>query len=457
MNNSFKLILIAWFICLQSTFAQTKVYTPSEAQNNIYKDVLHNPLVLPTNKSIEDFSFLEPIAIDNKVVLIGETHYSRDVSILKDQIIFTLNDIDYFPLLIIEEQYSKTPFYNHYINIQDETKANDFWDEELNNFIYTVEDSLFINKLRIWNLTHPDKNISIGCLDLEWSWDQVLEEIISPYFHSLSEINSTELNTILDIGYNQSDEFFTKIKPYIQKAETTKHIGKHEFIDHYYITNVIESIESTFKAMSISGWWEYFRQKEMVNRITSKSYYGSHFENEKVIMYGGGFHMKSKVNYGLGDNFISEGSYLNYELKETKGQVYSIMLNAMSYSLGTMHNKTLRNNVSMGTQYTRVLNKLQKAYSTDTINENDYCFLYGFRTELEKYIFSNSYKEQQSAISLSDNQWLEIKKVTADVNNEDFSFDLDEEYNYNKEYDLMIYIPFNTISQMRYNKIEKLN
>lgn len=169
-------------------------------------------------------------------------------------------------------------------------------------------------------------------------------------------------------------------------------------------------------------------------------------------MYGGGFHMKSKVNYGLGDNFISEGSYLNYELIDTKGQVYSIMLNALSYSLGAMHNKTIGKNVSMGSQYTRMLSKLQKAYETGDIDENDYCFLYGFRTELEKYIFSTSYKEKKSAISLTDEQWIEIKQITSDANNEGLSFDLEEEYNYNQEYDLMIYIPFNTLSQVRVNK-----
>lgn len=449
MNNYIKLTIGFYILCMQSIFAQSPIYTLSEAENNIYNNVLHKPLTISTNNSIDNFSFLKTIAKDNKVVLIGETHYSSNVSLLKDQIIFSLNDYDYFPLLIIEEQYSKAPFYNHYININDESKANDFWDEELNEFIYTVEDSLFITKLRTWNLTHLDKRISIGCIDLEWSWDQVLENIISPYFHSLSGINSNELNAILDIAYNQSNQFFTEIKPYIQKAEKSQHIGKHEFIDHQYITNVIASIEATFRAMSINGWWEYFRQKEIVNRITSENYYGSYFNKEKVIMYGGGFHMKSKVDYGFGNNFISEGCYLNYELNETKGQVYSIMLNALSYSLDSMHNTTLGDNVNMGSQYTKMLNKLQKAFETGVIDEDDYCFLYGYRTELEKYLFSQSYQNQQSSIILTEDLWKELNEITINAKNENFSFDLEEEYNTSKEYDLMIYIPFNSLSQVR--------
>ena len=96
-------------------------------------------------------------------------------------------------------------------------------------------------------------------------------------------------------------------------------------------------------------------------------------------MYGGGNHMKSKHYYGVGDNFISEGSYLNFDNESTKGKVYSIMLNGMSFSLGKMKDINLDNSISQGIQYRKIISRMQKAYKEGLLNSNENYFLFGFR------------------------------------------------------------------------------
>jgi hypothetical protein len=133
------------------------------------------------------------VAQNNKVVLIGETHYSKNIENIKNRIIFTLNNFDYFPLVVIEREYSVTPYLNHYINLKNDNDAKLFFKKELNTKLNTVEDSIFLEHIRNWNIKNPKKNIKLGCIDLEWSWDEVMENVLKPYFIKLKNIDKSEI------------------------------------------------------------------------------------------------------------------------------------------------------------------------------------------------------------------------------------------------------------------------
>lgn len=459
--NRIRILILLFFSC-QLSQAQSlkdynisKVYSENEAKGNAFESIsgIESVDFNDINKdfsNVQDLYWLKQVVQNNKVVLIGETHYSKNIENIKNRIIFALNNFDYFPLVIIEREYSVTPYLNYYINLKNENYANSFFKKELSTKLNTVEDSIFIKHIRNWNIKYPEKNIKLGCIDLEWSWDEVMENVLMTYFLKLNNVDKSEIEEIFEIGLNQSDEFFAKIEPLIKKAEEQSLVGEYPFVNIEYIKNVIESISITFKAMSLSSWWEYFRQKEIVKRITDKRYFGEYFENQKVIMYGGGNHMKSNHYYGDGDNFISEGSFLNFENESTKGKVYSIMLNGMSFSLGKMKDVNLDSCITQGTQYRKIISRMQKTYKEGLLNSNENYFLFGFRNEFEKFIFSKPYQYKNSGIIISDKVWNEITNITTQLN-DNIQMTIELENENRNDYDKYIYIPYSPLTIARKN------
>lgn len=167
-------------------------------------------------------------------------------------------------------------------------------------------------------------------------------------------------------------------------------------------------------------------------------------------MYGGGFHMKSKHDYGNGDNFISEGSYLNFDNEITKGKVYSIMLNGMAFSLEKMKDVNLDNCISQGTQYRKIFTRMQKAYKEGLLQPDENYFLFGFRNEFEKFIFSKSYQYKNSGIILPTEVWNEITKISTQLD-DDIQMTIEMENENNDDYNKYIYIPYSPITIARKN------
>ncbi len=459
--NRTKILILLFFSCqlLQAQslkdYKISKIYSESEAKDNAFESInrIESLDFNDINKdfsNVQDLYWLKQVAQNNKVVLIGETHYSKNIENIKNRIIFSLNNFDYFPLVVIEREYSVTPYLNYYTSLKNENDAKLFFKKELSTKLNTVEDSIFLEHIRNWNIKNPKKNIKLGCIDLEWSWDEVMENVLKPYFIKLNNIDKSEIKEIFEIGLNQSDDFFARIEPLIKKAEKQNLVGEYVFINIEYVKNVIESISTTFKAMSLGSWWEYFRQKEIVKRINDKRYFGEYFKNQKVIMYGGGNHMKSKHYYGVGDNFISEGSYLNFDNESTKGKVYSIMLNGMSFSLGKMKDVNLNNCISQGTQYRKIISRMQKAYKEGLLNPNENYFLFGFRNEFEKFIFSKSYQYKNSGIIISDKIWNEIVNISTKLT-DDIQMTIELENETRNDYDKYIYIPYSPLTIARKN------
>ncbi len=455
-------ILILLIFSYQLSHAQSlkdykiaKVYSENEAKENVFESINGIETVDFSDinegfSNVEDLNWLKQVAQESKVVLIGETHYSKNIENIKNRIIFALNNFDYFPLVIIEREYYLTPYLNQYVNLQDKNEAKQFFKKELGAKLNTVEDSIFLEHIRNWNTINPEKKIELGCIDLEWSWDEVMENVLKPYFEKLNNVKKSEIEEIFEIGLNQSNEFFKRIEPLIKKAEEQNLVGEYSFVNIKYVKNIIESISVTFKAMTLGNWWEYFRQKEIVKRITDKRYFGDYFANQKVIMYGGGNHMKSKHYYGDGDNFISEGSYLNFDNESTKGKVYSIMLNGMSFSMGKMKDVNLDDCISQGTQYRKIITRMQKAYKNGLIRANENYFLFGFRDEFEKFIFTKSYQYKNSGIVIPDKVWNEITHIVTRLN-DDIQMTIELENENRNDYNKYIYIPYSPVTIARKN------
>ena len=221
MKMNLRQIIFLFLLFLSSvTFSQTtslsdfeisELYSKEEAKENVYDHLDINVETVSLSDidsefaNFNDFEWLRPISKKYKVVLLGETHYSRNIANLKNRIIFALNEFDYFPLVIIEQPYSLTPFLNHYLQINSEKEANTFFREELSKMIPTKEDSIFIEHIKHWNAQNPKKRIQVGCIDLEWSWVGMCELILKPYFYKLKNADKLEIDKLLELGKKRSN------------------------------------------------------------------------------------------------------------------------------------------------------------------------------------------------------------------------------------------------------------
>lgn len=456
-----RIIILSLLFSSSVTFSQTKsladfeiseIYSKEKAKENVFENLDINVKTVSLNDinsefaNLNDLEWLKQIAEKNKVVLIGETHYSKNIENLKNRIIFALNEFDYFPLVIIEQPYSLTPFLNHYIQLKPEKEANTFFRDELSKMVSTKEDSIFIAHIRHWNVQNPKKRIQLGCIDMEWRYYEMCEKILKPYFYKLKDIDKSKIDRVIELGKKQSNQFFNEIQPFLIEAKKQNLKGIYSFIDYRYIQNVIDNFSATNNALKYS--LDYYRQKSIINKIENDNYFGDYFKNQKVIMYGGGSHMKSKFFYPDGGNFLSEGSYLNFDYNITKDKVCSIMLNGLSFSLGEMKDVNLNDCLGQGMQYKSILKRMQNAYKANVLQSDKNYFLFGLRNDFEKFIISRSYEYQTTGIIIPEKEWSKITDYSTELNAEKKET-IESENEERIAFDVYIYIPYSPITIAR--------
>lgn len=391
-------------------FNISNYYSQEEAQNNAFEKSEKEAILISTSdinqtfSNIDDLNWLKDIAVNSKVVLVGETHYSRYIGYLKSRIFFALNTYGYYPLIVIEQSYSQTQYVNHFIHLKEDKAAAEFFNAELNQLVGTKEDSIFFEHLRQWNKEHDDKPVTIGGADLEFSYDVMLERILKPYFYGLKGIDKLKVDSVMAL--KQSNEFFVEVKPLLEVAKEQKLIGKYPFITTSYISNVILNFESTNNALQLE--FGYYRQKSIIRNLTDERFFGSYLNNNKVMLYGGGSHTKTHFQFPDGGNFLSEGSYLTYDYAPTKGKTHSIMLEGMAFILDKMSGRDLNECIGQGMQYKKIVTRMKKAFDKGLLKEDKPYFIFYDRNDFEKLIIEQAYQHNGSAVMLTDKSWASI-------------------------------------------------
>ncbi|MEH6763045.1 MAG: hypothetical protein V7655_00975 [Aequorivita antarctica] len=428
-------------------------YTIEETKNGTIKNIGEIETFLDKEvnadfSNINDLNFLKNISKENKIVMIGETHYSQSISNFRNRIFFALNTYDYYPLIIVENSYSITEYSNYYIHIKNDELANSFLQNELSNFLYTEDDLIFLNKLREWNKNNPIKQLSIGGSDLEFTYENIMGKILKPYFYKLTNVDKAKIDEVIELGKKQSNDFFIEIKPYLSKAKDENLTGDYPFITPQYISNIITNYSSTNNAFRYS--FGYYRQNSIIRNITDDSFFGNILKNYKILIYGGGEHMKNHFNYPDNANFFSEGSYFNNDYELTKNKTYSIMLDCLAYSYGEMKNRNLEDCVPQGNQYNSMIKIFQKGFENELITEQKPYFIYEKKNEILKFISQFYYKNE--LLSLTKDQWNRIKSLNYQKDDETInSFIKLKDKNFDN-YDKYIFVPASEIVTARLKK-----
>ena len=429
-------------------------YSKAEAENNIfsnieieYKSISNTPINEKFN-NINDLSWLVKIASDNKVILVGETHYSRYIGNIVSRMFFTINKYDYYPIIILEKPYSITEYINYYFSIKDDKVAEEYFNQELKEFIPTEEDATFYRQIREWNKFNKAKPLKIGATDLEFNIKRTLNNIIRPYLNELNNISKTKIDSLITQGLSLSDDFFTNISMIIEKEENKSIIGKYPFINYRYIKNVIENLRDT--KIAYKSNFNINRHNTIIRNLIDTNFLGLYMQNSKVMLYGGGDHMITKFYNVDSTDVPSEGIFLTNEYEPTKGKTFSIMLNGMgAYSLDEMANRSLNECLRQGTQYNIIINRLKKAYDNGLISQTKPYYIFFKRNELEKLIVNLSYKNNGNSIIISNKSWDEIVRKINHLP-EDKKDIYKNIINSKKMFDEYIFIPYSPINTARY-------
>lgn len=364
--------------------------------------------------NIEDINWLQVIAKENKVMMLGENHYYKFTHNLRNRIFFALNTFDSYPLIVLENQYSITGYVNHYLAIKEENEARKFFIDELNTMIHTKEDSVLLQHIRAWNLKYPDKTLKVGYSDIEHDYRTTIKKVIIPYFQKAEEdlkINVADV-TVFDLGKLVKD-----LRNKLQKVKNKNVVGEYPFLTWDYIRSVIDNIESLYKSYHYE--FSYYRQKAMIRNITSTEFLGKFWMDKKVFIHAGSYHTPSKFEYPDNGNFYREGSYLSYEFPYTKGKTYSILTIGQAKSLNNMADINLKDCLHVGSGYKRSIAKFQKAYKKKLIEAEDSFFEWKLGS-LDSLVLKKAIDKNHKGILIKDLKWTSILEKIKSFNKDEY-------------------------------------
>jgi len=317
--------------------------------------------------NIDDLAWLESIASDNKCILLGENHYYRYVANLQNRILFALNTYDHYPLVVLERQYSLTPFINHYLDIEQDSLARKYYDTVLSHLINTVELQTRVEHIRRWNQHNPEKLIHIGFSDIEHDYRTTISTILLPYLRQVEPDLEIDTENLIPMDLGDVVYELRRVSDSARQAET---VGAYPFITPDYIDNVIDNLESTYFA-KLPGGFSYYRQSAIIRNLTDPRFLGDYLTDGKAVIIAGGYHTATEFEYPEGGNFFKEGSYLNYDFEPTQGRTFSIYIGAFAYSLDAMADIDPSTCGHHGSGYMRIVENLRQAYQDSLITPGD--------------------------------------------------------------------------------------
>ena len=400
--------------------------------------------------NFDDLTWLKPVARENKVFLLGESHYYQIICNLRNRILFALNTFDRYHLLLVEDQYSISAFWDYYVGIADDNKAKNFYQDVMYEMVSTEENYNLLEHLRRWNRIHPDKRIHIGGYEIEHDYVAPLRHIIIPYFQSLDPTFKLDLDmiTIRDLEY-----LLPELEKRLQRAKAEGLVGNYPFLTPQYVECVLNNLKSTYYAKRYD--FSYYRQRAMVRNLTNPQFFGKFFREGKVMIHAGAYHTPTHFPYPEDGNFLREGSYLSFDFEPTKGKTYSVWIQGFAYSIGAMANIDLNDCLFQGDYYRDIVGKFQHAYKQGLVSPDGYYLFSKELDEFEKLVFKLAYDHKHLPMLITNVEWDNMIEAFKVVSKEAFNTLLNRKDTFN-QYDAIILVPRSPIMHAKRKREDKI-
>ncbi|WP_439883261.1 hypothetical protein ACSX1A_08815 [Pontibacter sp. MBLB2868] len=335
--------IIAFFSIL---VINNPVYAQSGNENSIYShEVAPGRISKIKTKTIGsrdgkyDLSWLDKAIKTKKVLMLGENHWMSAISDMEQDIVFYANEKGSFPVLVLENSYSSSGYINAYINCPSGTDCSSYL-EILKPVITSKESVRLLNRLREWNVAHPDKKITVACTDVEQDLANTLHTVVVPYF---KELGDKKLFAMINKEKRFTDEIVAYMDSTIQHSPAPTKVKDKTFLNKQFLQNVMINFRIRYDASSstegqgLEAFEKAFfpaRLERIKRYISDDAVFGKLIKENNSIFIGGASHARIYVS-GIDDEEAMnwEGWYLTNEFAATKGQVYSIKLYNISYDI----------------------------------------------------------------------------------------------------------------------------
>lgn len=293
---------------------------------------LHVPAqVLTRSGGRYDFSKLDRFIVNNKVLLLGENHWMNEVHQLLTDLVLHANTRSYYPLLVLEIQYSATAAVNAYLHADSLTAQR--YMTAIKPIMKSKESWHLLRTLREWNAEHPDKKISIACSDIEHGLGYGLRYVFDPYFKALGEERLIPLITQANELTPQIQAFMDSV---LRSAPTDFRVPDAPYLNQAFVNNVWVNMKETLvanQAMETSGYGGYaqVRAERIFKNLTDDAFFGQPLKAGKTIIWGGALHTKTHDLNPAPPHW--EGWRLAYEFGPTQGKVHSIRVTNFAYAI----------------------------------------------------------------------------------------------------------------------------
>jgi len=316
-----------------------EIYTlPDEAalENSSFKPEWFSVVPLKPRdgkENLEDFEWLRSVAKTHEAVLIGEQHWFSISDDLVKEIFFALNRFDNYPTLFIEDEYSYSPYLDHFVTTLNNKEAETFFQTELDDLLCTEELRILLEDIRQWNKRHPTRMLHVACNDIEHDWKITLEKIVFPYMKSIDARFSLDLSTAT---LETLPSITTRIRAAIASGDGRQR-PPQPFLTQDFIETILDNLDSTAQTYQLKeekAWFDS-RQKAILRNLTDKKFNGRYLDGHKIVLYGGGEHMPSHA-CDDSSRALTQGNFLSCQNPSTKGKTYSISLWGFYYRFKNM-------------------------------------------------------------------------------------------------------------------------
>ena len=380
----------ATFLPTYPTFADVRdLAPPAEA-------LTFAPVVTSADLTALDPAFaawLDTFVADQRVFFFGEAHWNRGVGRIFQLIVEHLLATSPVRSIFLEANYSFTGFFDHYINEFDDAAAADFFAKQLHPLVASGSQVALLDMLRTWNKAHADRPVHVGCLDMEWSGERVLQTIVQPYFRRLDPtftVNDTDEATV------------ARLKQLVAEARAVDLVGAYPFLTSDYMDQVVTNLLATWAIDDFN----IDRQRGIIRNITE--FNADLLQDGLAVFDGGGWHA-IKVK-GDDEDFYRDAAYLDEVYPATKGRVATLRCRGIGYSFAPVADIDLAQHMSSARNYNDYVLRFQQALAGGYAQRDaHYCLDYDRLDTVDLLAIRAGYNTEQPALRIDTIDWPKLE------------------------------------------------
>ncbi len=328
-----------------------------------------------------------------RVLFVGESHWNDGVKRLFNRIVEELLEQGRLRSIFLETNYSFSGFYDHYVSEADDERAARFLEKRLHPLVTSPNTLELLKILRTWNTAHPDRRVRVGCVDMEWGFANVIQNVLEPYFRRVDE----------DFDLSASDLVFDqggieRLQELLARARDEGVQGEHPFLTPEYMETVLTNLGNTREIEDQQAG----RQRWIIRNVTE--FHGDLLQEGLAVFHGGGWHaIKHKIE---GESFYRDAAYLHEVFEPTRGKVVTLLLQALSYRFGEVADLDPADQMSSATNYQNLVRDFRKALAEDRADRDAHYVANGVGLiAFDRIVARLAYQEGWNVLRIASVDW----------------------------------------------------